>query len=35
MCLLLVHVQAGALTGDTFEAALAGKKAFIKFQAPW
>jgi len=33
--LVLVCVNAVELDGDTFEDAIAGKSAFVKFLAPW
>jgi len=37
IALLLLATSAGAveLTGETWDAAVAGKSVFIKFQAPW
>jgi len=36
LALALVAVaSAGSENGETFEAAIAGKAAFVKFQAPW
>jgi hypothetical protein len=33
--LLLASVSATELTMDTWDAAVAGKSVFVKFQAPW
>jgi len=32
---LIATASAVSLNGDTFDAGIAGKAAFIKFQAPW
>jgi hypothetical protein len=35
MCALAGSASAISLTGATFDEGIAGKAAFIKFQAPW
>jgi len=35
LCALVAAASAVSLNGDTFDAGIAGKAAFIKFQAPW
>jgi len=34
-CLLFASAGAMELTSDTWDAAVAGKTVFVKFQAPW
>lgn len=35
LCAMLFSVSAGELDGATFDGALEGKNAIVKFQAPW
>ena len=35
LCAMLFSVSAGALDAATFDGALEGKNAIVKFQAPW